>query len=71
MSYLNDKYTTAKRVSKEDALLKSFTPKQIEDYTAIKKINKELLEKDKELLSNDAFALGEMLEILKNAWVNK
>ena len=63
----HDKYTKAKNVSKEADFLKTLDAKQLDSYSKQVKF----LEKDKEVLSNDAFALGEMLELLINTWRNK
>lgn len=64
-------YTITLKVSKESDFLKTLDAKSLDDYSKILKTKDDKLEKDKILLSNDAFALGSMLKLLSNTWRNK
>ena len=62
---ISEKYTTAEKISKEESFLKSLDADQLLNYTK----NVKSLEKEKTIISNDAMALGELLECLNNRLV--
>ena len=67
MSFV-EKYTTTDKVAKEDVFLKSLDAKELE---ALEKSKVTPFEKEKLIISSDAFAIGELLVLLSNRLVNK
>jgi hypothetical protein len=63
MSFTN-KYTTAELVSKEAAVLLPLRSEDIKILSDNLKLVNNTFEKDKVIVSNDAYAIGNMLDVL-------
>ena len=61
-----EKYTTAEKVSKQEEFIKSLKVEEVETF-----FKEVVQEKAKVVLSNDAFAICEMLELYTNTVRNR